>query len=165
MNNTSFPIASDGRIIENHIRIAVREIDEINEATGRVKGQDGFVPYPNTPYFRLVQELLLCGTARDGMYAAVEKCRELGLEPHNNAFGAYEDKNDDDVENRTVVFPCKVNDFVVKSGKTRQVIGFECDNANLWKIKLRRIKDKSKDAFEYTKVNVNSFGKTIFLCT
>ena len=160
--HTRFPVASEGRIVENCVRMIAREIEEHNEATGHRKGEQGFLSYPYIPYYRLVQELLLFGTTHDGMSAAVEKCRELGFEPHNNAFALYEEEiSEAELAERTVVFPCKVGDWIIKSGKQWQVIGFECDDTKTWKFKLRRYKDREN--YEYTKASVSSFGKSITL--
>lgn len=62
-----------------------------------------------------------------------------------------------------VEMPCKIGDTVHRKDGQWTVVGFECDRAGSWRVKLERWKDRFGDCHETTKVVFKSFGKTVFL--
>lgn len=71
---------------------------------------------------------------------------------------------EDKIDNGTLIdLPCKVGDKVYRKDGAWQVVGFECNRANGWKVKLERWKDRFLDYHETTKVVLSAFGKTVFL--
>ena len=65
--------------------------------------------------------------------------------------------------NKIIELPCKVGDKVYRKDGSWVVVGFECNRANGWKVKLERWKNRFLDCHETTKVVFSSFGKTVFL--
>lgn len=73
-------------------------------------------------------------------------------------------KLEDKIENKTLIeLPCKVGDKVYRKDGVWNVVGFECDRANGWKVKLERWADKFLDLHQTTKVVFSALGKTVFL--
>ena len=71
---------------------------------------------------------------------------------------------EDKIENVTLVeFPCKVGDKVYRKDGAWQVVGFKCNRANGWKVKLERWENRFLDYHETTEVVLSAFGKTVFL--
>ena len=67
------------------------------------------------------------------------------------------------IEKKTLIdLPCKVGDTVYRKDGAWQVVGFECNRANGWLVKLERWKDRFLDCHETTKVVFSAFGKTVF---
>lgn len=72
----------------------------------------------------------------------------------------YEDIED---KNKLVILPCKVRDTLYRKDGIWECVGFECDQNNLWKVKLRKPAPKyNYNNYFYTRVSFNSFGKTVF---
>lgn len=76
--------ASEKDIIRNHVSIIIQMLDAYNEAMEFDYGEG--LQYPNIPNWKVVQELLLRGTAHAGKTSSIKKCEEMGIAPWENAF-------------------------------------------------------------------------------
>lgn len=61
-----------------------------------------------------------------------------------------------------IVPPCKVGQTVYCKDGAWDVVGFDCNRANCWSVKLERWKDRFWDFHEHKKVAFSSFGKRVF---
>ena len=95
-------------------------------------------------------------------------CKDcLHLEACKQWYTALPDKYHDGCEHfkdrsRFVELPCKICDRVHRKDGMWDVVGFECDRSNSWRVKLERWKDQFVDYHESTKVVFKSFGITVF---
>lgn len=72
------------QIVENHIKAIKDIIDNHNKDRG-LKGEDK-IPYPYIPNWVIVHNLLIYRTENDDKITAIEKCTQIGIDPHKFTF-------------------------------------------------------------------------------
>lgn len=71
--------AEEKRIVSNYKRMIMTMIDEYNEHEGIN------IKYPKVTNWSLVQDLLW-GTNHANMASSIEKCKQIGIDPWEEAF-------------------------------------------------------------------------------
>lgn len=75
---------NEKQIVENHIK-AIKDIIDNHNKDRRLEGKDK-IPYPYMPNWVIVHNLLIYRTENDGKMTGLEKCIQIGIDPHRPAF-------------------------------------------------------------------------------
>lgn len=76
---------NEKKIIENYVQMMANYISECNDILSLSEDAEE-LELPSTPYWQIVQQLLLWGTTHSGRTSSMEKCIELGLDPDERPF-------------------------------------------------------------------------------